>query len=773
MENKGKGSELQKKYLRLFFSSVLIIGLTVAFSLFFLYSQIRIKETTEYTVSQLEQICASTDILYESMEAVVHEVMTDADTATFFFNQSVDRLKEAAAGIRIRSIRSGNPYLRHITLYNSTNRRFVSSSCAGDGNALKAEDFYTRLAEKPYVCFYRQTGAEFTIQPNRTVPVFTFVFPIRMKADHTTDLAIIDVNETYFSRVLSPMRTESMRQQVVLLDQDNEFITSLSADPDQNGFAHNTNPPTFHGGELDFLHDGSGSVRSKQEGEDQFIAFSQAGNAGWTILNILPYRTIYSGFGKIALITFSVILFVLILGYALSKKLSSFLYIPIHDLYENYVSTDIKKKKGNELNLLNEAFSEMYSRVDSLEQGLITSFQESRSLYLRYMLYGEINKVTASAQAYQKLGIRLDSPYFSVSMLECVPCDEKKLESEKPNLFIYYYALENIVRELLSPLGEAEFLREGETRFVVLLYLKNSSLPQELYESFSVAIYTMLEEFNAITAVCVGDITDSWQNINVLYEQTRIALDSKSAGHSGSVFSYTESSETISNEVYYSSVCTRLSDYVRSQNMAACGEIFDKTLSMLSSVSFRDVKSWSRHTLMSVLDGFSIAFSQEDVAFSELINQLGEINNCQNIAALRWVFLDFLGSLARQLSINRKNSNQDAALRVKAYIDRNYSDPNLSLAILADKVQLSPGYLGRTFSLATAFSITDYINKVRMEAASELLLTTKMPIHQISEQVGVLNTNYFYSLFRKHFGVTPTAYRKNDKANQREKEIRE
>lgn len=38
MENKGKGSELQNKYLRLFFSSVLIIGLTVAFSLLFLYS---------------------------------------------------------------------------------------------------------------------------------------------------------------------------------------------------------------------------------------------------------------------------------------------------------------------------------------------------------------------------------------------------------------------------------------------------------------------------------------------------------------------------------------------------------------------------------------------------------------------------------------------------------------------------------------------------------------------------------------------------------------
>lgn len=65
----------------------------------------------------------------------------------------------------------------------------------------------------------------------------------------------------------------------------------------------------------------------------------------------------------------------------------------------------------------------MYSRVDRLEQGLITSYQQSRSLYLRYMLYGEVDKVAASMQAYQQLKIDLNSPGFFIAMLECVPCD--------------------------------------------------------------------------------------------------------------------------------------------------------------------------------------------------------------------------------------------------------------------------------------------------------------------------------------------------------------
>lgn len=303
-------------------------------------------------------------------------------------------------------------------------------------------------------------------------------------------------------------------------------------------------------------------------------------------------------------------------------------------------------------------------------------------------------------------------------------------------------------------------MREGETRFAVLLYLVRKELPGGVSDGLYSAVHTMAREFNAITTVCMGGVTDSWKNINVLYEQTRIALELKSTGHLGSVFSSTESAGTISNEIYYSSICTRLADYVRTQDIAACAETFDKTLSELSAVSFRDVKSWFRHTLMSVLDGFSIAFSQDDMIFTRLLHSLNKFEQCQNIPALRLLFLDFLRELSHHLAANRKSSNQDAALRVKAYIDRNYSDPNLSLGMLADKVQLSPGYLGRTFSLATAFSITDYINKVRMEAAAELLLTTKMPVHDISEQVGIMNTNYFYSLFKKQYGATPTSYRK-------------
>ena len=113
------------------------------------------------------------------------------------------------------------------------------------------------------------------------------------------------------------------------------------------------------------------------------------------------------------------------------------------------------------------------------------------------------------------------------------------------------------------------------------------------------------------------------------------------------------------------------------------------------------------------------------------------------------------------MQLKRKGSNQDAALDAKSYIDRNFADPDLSLRFLAERAGLSPAYLGKIFTAVTSCSFNDYLNRVRVETAAELLRDTSLPVSSISEKVGVTNANYFYTLFKKHYGITPSAYRKS------------
>lgn len=106
-----KSNQLSRKYLWTVFLAVLCIALVLTAALFFLYVSVQVAKTTEYTVGQLEQACASTDILYNSMRAVVNQAIADSDTASFLLGTQTDRLQEARVGVKLRSWRIANPYM--------------------------------------------------------------------------------------------------------------------------------------------------------------------------------------------------------------------------------------------------------------------------------------------------------------------------------------------------------------------------------------------------------------------------------------------------------------------------------------------------------------------------------------------------------------------------------------------------------------------------------------------------------------------------------------
>ncbi|WP_185602059.1 helix-turn-helix transcriptional regulator, partial [Paenibacillus sp. 598K] len=102
--------------------------------------------------------------------------------------------------------------------------------------------------------------------------------------------------------------------------------------------------------------------------------------------------------------------------------------------------------------------------------------------------------------------------------------------------------------------------------------------------------------------------------------------------------------------------------------------------------------------------------------------------------------------------------NNQVIHEVQAFVDEHYARADLSLEWMAGEVKLSRGYLGRMFKAQCGMSFSDYLNRVRLERAKELLRSDE-PIQQISERVGILNTTYFYTLFKKNYQMSPSQYR--------------
>lgn len=104
---------------------------------------------------------------------------------------------------------------------------------------------------------------------------------------------------------------------------------------------------------------------------------------------------------------------------------------------------------------------------------------------------------------------------------------------------------------------------------------------------------------------------------------------------------------------------------------------------------------------------------------------------------------------------------------ITEYVD-SHCDEKLTLEILALQSHGTPYHLHRTFKKIKGMTPVDYIQHVRIEKAKMLLTTIDDPVSEVGESVGLSNTPYFITLFKKKTGQTPEAYRRQQKQNLQE-----
>jgi AraC family transcriptional regulator len=94
-----------------------------------------------------------------------------------------------------------------------------------------------------------------------------------------------------------------------------------------------------------------------------------------------------------------------------------------------------------------------------------------------------------------------------------------------------------------------------------------------------------------------------------------------------------------------------------------------------------------------------------------------------------------------------------------AYIHDHLAE-DLTIAAIADELEMSPYYFSRLFKQSIGVSPYRYVMEQRIEAAKHLLKKTPLPISAISERVGFANQNQLTIQFRNLTGTTPSNYRK-------------
>ncbi|QRG66581.1 response regulator transcription factor [Brevibacillus choshinensis] len=103
--------------------------------------------------------------------------------------------------------------------------------------------------------------------------------------------------------------------------------------------------------------------------------------------------------------------------------------------------------------------------------------------------------------------------------------------------------------------------------------------------------------------------------------------------------------------------------------------------------------------------------------------------------------------------------------KVKAFI-QDHTDGDLRLQTLADFVHLNPIYLSQLFKAQTGENVSDYVTRMRMKRAKQLLRETSLKIYDISRLVGYQSPKHFMIVFKKEVGMTPGGYRDQAPADE-------
>ena len=108
--------------------------------------------------------------------------------------------------------------------------------------------------------------------------------------------------------------------------------------------------------------------------------------------------------------------------------------------------------------------------------------------------------------------------------------------------------------------------------------------------------------------------------------------------------------------------------------------------------------------------------------------------------------------------MNRKVKDDQRIEECVAFISRHFNE-TIHVGQLAHKINLSSSYFWALFKQKTGYPPLDFLIRLRMQRACQLLNSTNLKVKKIAEAVGYKDSLYFSRLFKSVCGVAPTDYR--------------
>lgn len=129
-----------------------------------------------------------------------------------------------------------------------------------------------------------------------------------------------------------------------------------------------------------------------------------------------------------------------------------------------------------------------------------------------------------------------------------------------------------------------------------------------------------------------------------------------------------------------------------------------------------------------------------------------------SVITLLTIFAQHLSMVTNQIVVQQNHAEPPVITRAKDFIKAHQTE-DLSLGQVAKAVNTSTFYFCKMFKKITGLNFTDYLSRIRIENAKNLLLNPNLRISEIAYEVGFQSLTHFNRVFKRIVGQSPTEYR--------------
>lgn len=390
------------------------------------------------------------------------------------------------------------------------------------------------------------------------------------------------------------------------------------------------------------------------------------------------------------------------------------------------------------------------------EQQIKISQENKTHQYMEAILENKLNKLFSGSQpseeniidTFNELNIVFPYSFFSVGALSF-----SEDNTEGRNLENIRLCFDKVRDEFINKSEIVIFYFYDLNHKLVFIFNHSKNIKIKQLKDYLIKLMNSLNEsMNLLCFSSISEIGDNIKSIFISHFQAIEALEYRLVYDVNEVIEYAKIKDKNSIDDFCLRQLDKLKEYVINYNTVSISNLIDE---LFSKHNLKDINIKSIIRLYNKLISKINETAEEEHIALFIDKPFNSFNSLSDLKIyLKNLIFDFISML------KKRSSEKSISDVVKKYVNENYSK-DIDMAVVSNMVSLSYTHFSKIFKDESGMNFSDYLTRVRMEKALEMLSNPLNKINDISKNVSYNNPKHFTRAFKNYFGFSPSEYRAN------------